>query len=260
MTNGSWRVDETYIRVKGRWVYLDRVVDAAGQTIDVLLSPKRDAAAARRFFRKALTQSPPVNPRTLTVDNNAADPIAMSAMTKEGTLWRFANLRPVKFLNTSVEPDHRRIQRLVRPGPGFKTFRSAAPTIAGCEVMAMIRKGQVVSAPVNDMGAQRAFMAPLFGDAASPASQPGRRLTHVRRCNGATGRGWVGIVIASPASRIRFRTALARKLDFQPIGRAAWSVARRDPFRDDAPGLRAQARREQPWFSAKVTLFARAAS
>jgi transposase, IS6 family len=99
MTNGSWRVDETYIRVKGEWVYLYRAVDAAGQTIDFLLSPKRDAGAARRFFHKALQQPHTVNPRTITVDKNAAYPIAARAMKKEGTLWRFAKLGQVKVLN-----------------------------------------------------------------------------------------------------------------------------------------------------------------
>ena len=68
MTNGSWRVDETYIEVKGRWTYLYRAVDSRGQTIDFLLSGKRDAAAARRFFRKALKQSHTVRPRTITVN------------------------------------------------------------------------------------------------------------------------------------------------------------------------------------------------
>src|ERR671916_7412 len=90
MTNGSWRVDETYIRVKGEWVYLCRAVDAKGQTIDFLLSPRRDAAAARRFFRKALKQSHTVNPRTITVDKNAAYPVATEAMKQIGELWRFA--------------------------------------------------------------------------------------------------------------------------------------------------------------------------
>jgi transposase-like protein len=84
--------------VKGEWVYLYRAVDATGQTIDFLLSPKRDAAAARHFFRKALGQPHTVNPRTITVDKNAAYPIATKAMKRAGELWRFAKLRQVKFL------------------------------------------------------------------------------------------------------------------------------------------------------------------
>jgi transposase, IS6 family len=166
MTNGSWRVDETYIRVKGEWVYLYRAVDATGQTIDFLLSPKRDAAAARRFFRKALKQPHTVNPRTITVDTNAAYPIAMKTMKRDAELWRFAKLRQVKFLNNIVEQDHRRIKRLVRPGLGFKSFMSATNTIAGYEAMAMIRKGQVLAAPANDMQAQSNFIATLFTTAA----------------------------------------------------------------------------------------------
>ena len=165
-TNGFWRVDETYIRVEGEWVYLYRAVDATGQTIDFLLSPKRDAAAARRFFQKALKQPHTVNPRTITVDKNAAYPIATKAMKRAGELWRFAKLRQVKFPNNIVEQDHRRIKRLVRPGLGFKSLTTASRTIAGYEVMAMIRKGQVVGAPANDMGAQRDFIAALFGTAA----------------------------------------------------------------------------------------------
>jgi transposase, IS6 family len=77
-TNGSWRVDETYIRVKGNWVYLYRAIDAAGQTIDFLLSPKRNAAAARRFFRKALKQLHTVKPQTITIDRNATGTVSLT--------------------------------------------------------------------------------------------------------------------------------------------------------------------------------------
>jgi IS6 family transposase len=166
LTNGSWRVDETYIRVKDEWVYLYRAVDAKGQTIDFLLSPKRNAAATRRFFRKALRQPHTVNPRTITVDKNAAYPVAPKTMKRDGELWRFAKLRQVKFLNNIVEQDHRRIKRLVRPGLAFKNFVTVSQTIAGYEAMAMIRKGQVAAAPANDMGAQRDFIGSLFGTAA----------------------------------------------------------------------------------------------
>jgi transposase-like protein len=152
MTNGSWRVDETYIRVKGEWIYLYRALDAAGQTIDFVLSAKWDAAAAKRFFHKALKQSHTVKPRTVTVDKYAAYPIATKAMKRDGELWRFAKLRQVKVLNNIVEQDHRHIKRLVRPGLGFKSFTTASRTIAGYEAMAMIRKGQIVRAPANGHG------------------------------------------------------------------------------------------------------------
>jgi IS6 family transposase len=165
-TTGSWRVDETYIRVKGRWTYLYRAVDSRGQTLDFLLSVKRDAAAARRFFRKALNQPHTVNPRRITVDKNAAYPSATEAMKQAGELWRFSKLRRAKYLNNIVEQDHRRIKRLVRPGLGFASFHTARRTLAGYEIMAMMRKGQVSAVPANDMAAQRTFVATLFGAAA----------------------------------------------------------------------------------------------
>jgi hypothetical protein len=152
--------------------------------IDSLLSTKRDAAAAKRFFRKALRQSHTVNPRAITVDKNAAYPIATKAMKRTGELWPLAKLLQVKFLNNIVEQDHRRIKRLVRPGLRFKSFTTASRAIAGYEAMAVLRKGQVVHAPANDMGAQRDFIAVLFGTAARPEVLSGSRVTYVRVCNG----------------------------------------------------------------------------
>ena len=109
LSNGSWRMDETYVRVKGRWSYLYRAVDSRGQTIDFLLSAKRDTAAAKRFFRKALAQPHTVNPRTITVDKNPAYPKAVTEMKQNAELWRRSRLRQVKYLNNIVEQDHRRI-------------------------------------------------------------------------------------------------------------------------------------------------------
>ena len=104
-TTGSWRVDETYIKVQGRWVYLYRAVDSRGQTIDFRLSARRDAQAAKRFLRKALARPNTVNPRTITVDKNAAYPKAVADMKKDKQLWRFSKLRQVKYLNNIVEID-----------------------------------------------------------------------------------------------------------------------------------------------------------
>lgn len=165
-TNGSWRVDETYIRVKGRWTYLYRAVDSRGQTIDFLLSAKRDAAAAKRFFRKALAQPHTVNPRTITVDKNPAYPKAVTELKDGAELWRFSRLRQVKYLNNIVEQDHRRVKRLTRPGLGFGGFWTARRTLAGFEAMAMIRKGQVPSVGGDDIKAQAIFIDGLFQIAA----------------------------------------------------------------------------------------------
>jgi transposase-like protein len=164
--NGSWRVDETYIRVKGRWTYLYRAVDSRGRTIDFLLSARWDAGAAKRFFRKALGQPHTVSPRTITVDKNAAYPRAVAEMKADGELWRRSRLRQCKFLNNIVEQDHRRMRRLVRPGLGFGGFWTARRTLAGFEAMAMLRKGQVRKVGGSDMKAQAAFIADLLRVAA----------------------------------------------------------------------------------------------
>jgi IS6 family transposase len=154
------------VKVKGRWTYLYRAVDSGGQTIDFLLSAKRDAEAARRFFRKALGQPHTANPRTITVDKNPAYPCAVAEMKQDGELWRFSRLRQAKFLNNIVEQDHRRLKRLVRPGLGFGGFHTARRTLAGYEAMAMVRKGQVRQIGGRDMRAQASFIAELFQAAA----------------------------------------------------------------------------------------------
>jgi transposase-like protein len=124
-SKGSWRVNETYVRVKDRWMYLYRAVDSRGQTIDFLLSARRDAEAAKRFFRKALGQPHTVNPRTITVDKNPAYPCATAEMKADSKLCRFAQVRQCKFLNNIVEQDYRRVKRQVRPGLGFGSFHTA---------------------------------------------------------------------------------------------------------------------------------------
>ena len=164
--NGSWRVDETYVRVKGRWTYLYRAVDSRGETIDFLLAARRDTAAAKRFFRKAIAQPHVANPRTLTVDKNPAYPTAVADMKSDGQLSRRTCLRQCKYLNNIVEQDHRRIKRLVRPGLGFGSFRTARQTLAGFETMAMMRKGQVRKIDGHDIRGQSAFIADLFDRAA----------------------------------------------------------------------------------------------
>src|SRR6195952_2807542 len=173
LSTGSWRVDETYIRGKGAWTYLYRAVDSSGQTIDFLLLAQRDAAAAKRFLRKALAQPHTVNPRTITVDKNPAYPRAVTDMKRANELWRFSRLRQCKYLNNIVEQDHRRMKRLVRPGPGFGRLQTARCTLAGYEIMAMMRKGQVHNVGDRDASTSRlhcrAFQDNFLNGRASPA-------------------------------------------------------------------------------------------
>ena len=127
---------------------------------------RRDTAAAKRFFRKAMAQPHVANPRTLTLDKNPAYPRAVADMKSDGQLWRRTCLRQCKYLNTIIEQDHRRIKRLVRPGLGFGSFRTARQTLAGFEAVAMMRKGQLRKIDGHDIRGQAVVIADLFDSAA----------------------------------------------------------------------------------------------
>ncbi len=141
-TNDSWRVDETYIEVKGVWKYLYRAVDSMGNTLDFMLSAKRDGKAAARFFRKVLKAEHTQAPRVITVDKNAAYPVAVEALKAVETLAAETELRQSKYMNNMIEQDHRNIKRLTKPMMGFGSFHTARRTLSGIEAMSMIRKGQ----------------------------------------------------------------------------------------------------------------------
>jgi len=166
LTNDSWRVDETYVKVKGSWKYLYRAVDSQGNTLDFLLSAKRDAKAARRFFIKVLNAQHTVTPRVINVDQNAAYPPAVDDLQQQEVIAKDTKLRQVKYLNNLIEQDHRGIKRLTKPGMGFYSFHTARRTLAGFEIMNMIRKGQIHDVNRGDVVAQRDFFAQLFEIAA----------------------------------------------------------------------------------------------
>src|SRR3954453_21682340 len=162
-TNKSYRVDETYVKVKGKDRYLYRAVDSMGQTIDFLLTAKRDKAAAKSFFRKALSCSSNPSPRVINVDKNPAYPPAVKELKAEGLLSRRCRLRQCKFLNNIVEQDHRTVKRRVKLAMGYGSFRTAWRTIQGIETMHMLRKGRVRRVPKDDVIAQVRFIHKLFG-------------------------------------------------------------------------------------------------
>ncbi|EDX82752.1 Integrase core domain protein [Synechococcus sp. PCC 7335] len=150
-TNDSWRTDETYVKVRGKWKYLYRAVDSEGNTLDFLLSAKRDAKAAKRFFKKVLNASHTIAPRVITVDKNAAYPPAIEALKTDQSLPKATNIRQKKYLNNIVEQDHRFLKRRTRPGLGFSSFNTARRTLKGYEAMNMIRKGQIEGAEKGDV-------------------------------------------------------------------------------------------------------------
>ena len=162
-TNRSWRVDETYCRVAGKWTYLYRAVDSTGATIDFLLSAKRDAVAAKRFLQKAWRSPAHPRPRVINVDGNPSYPRVVAELKQTGELGKRCRCRPVRYLNIMVEQDHRAIKRRVRASQGFRAFHSATRTLQGIETMNMIRKGQVRWLPKGDIAGQAAFVERLFG-------------------------------------------------------------------------------------------------
>ena len=165
-TNKSYRIDETYIKVKGQDRYLYCAVDSTGQTIDFLLTAKRDAASAKRFFRKAFTAEGNPMPRVLNVDKNPAYPAAVRALKAEGRLPRRVRLRQCRYLNNVVEQDHRFVKKRVWLARGYGSFQSAWRTLQGIEAVHMIRKGRVRWLSKGDVLGQAFFIAGLFGVAA----------------------------------------------------------------------------------------------
>ena len=107
ITSASWRVDETYIKVNGKWTYLTRAVDKEGNTLDFLLRAKRDAKAASRFFKKVLKAKHTKTPRVINIDKNPALSFSLDQLKKEDLLPEKMLIRPVKYLNNIVEQDHR---------------------------------------------------------------------------------------------------------------------------------------------------------
>jgi transposase-like protein len=166
ITNKSYRVDETYVKVKGKDRYLYRAVDSTGQTIDFLPTAKRDAAGAKRFFRKAFQSAGNPIPRVVNVDKNAAYPAALEALKAERSLPSRVRLRQSKYLNNIVEQDHRTVKKRSWLAKGYGSFQSAWRTLQGIETMHMINKGRVRWLPKGDAVGQAYFVASLFGIAA----------------------------------------------------------------------------------------------
>jgi transposase-like protein len=144
--DGDWRMDETYVKVKGQWKYLYRAVDRDGNTVDFLLRARRDEVAARRYFEKAIGRNG--GPEVITIDKGGADLAALEAINAERQTP--IRIRQNKYLNNVLEQDHRAIKRIIRPTMGFMDFRCARVILSGIEIMHMIRKGQLI----NDGSAQ----------------------------------------------------------------------------------------------------------
>jgi transposase-like protein len=137
----SWRVDETYIKVKGKWKYLYRAVDKYGSTIDFMLSSHRDIAAAKKFFKQVMINSA-LKPKIITTDKHSSYNKAIMQLKDQNILPNLLLHRQCQYLNNVIESDHRRIKRRINPMLGFKTFNTARRCILGIEAMAMMIKKQ----------------------------------------------------------------------------------------------------------------------
>jgi transposase-like protein len=162
MSGTSYRVDETYIKVGKTCKYLYRAVDKEGNTIEFMLSAKRNVSAAKRFFKKMMRAEHRRLPYSISVDKNAAYPEAFSTSQDERIVPLDCELRRVKYLNNVIEQDHRFIKKKVRASQCFKSFHAAERTLEGIESMNMIRKGQVKRLAGRDARGQAKFIASLF--------------------------------------------------------------------------------------------------
>jgi IS6 family transposase len=163
--SGSWRVDETYVRVGGRWRYLFRAVDKQGRLIDSMLSGRRDTNAAYRFLRKALPAVSDSPPSSITTDKLASYPRAILRLQNEGLLSKDVVHRTSKYLNNLLEADHGALKRVIRPTCGFQSMKTAGATLKGFEIMRMIRRGHCIQRERRGKGEIR-LVNQLFGLAA----------------------------------------------------------------------------------------------
>lgn len=163
-------MDETYIKVKGKDRYLYRAVDSEGNTLDFLLTAKRDAQAALRFRGRALNAVHTLETRVINIDKNAEVhplyPKAVDELKAKEELSEQVELRQNKYMNNIVEQDHRGIKRLVKPGMGFGSFNTARRTLKGYEMMNMIRKGQIEKVERGAVKERSKFINQIFGVAA----------------------------------------------------------------------------------------------
>ncbi len=139
----SWRLDETYIKVGGRDMYLYRAVDKQGSTIDILLTKRRMKGSAQKFLNKAIKNNG--KPRIINIDKSGSNTAGIKTWNKRNNSIKKVKIRRVKYLNNIVEQDHRSIKRRIKITTGFKEFESAQRTLAGIEIVHMIRKDQILN-------------------------------------------------------------------------------------------------------------------
>jgi IS6 family transposase len=166
-----WRVDETYIKVGGRWKYLFRAVDKHGVLIDFMLSDRRNTRAAHRFLAKALTTMRNWPPTSITTDKLRSYLEAVERLKRDGPLPKDTRHRTSKYLNNIIEADHGALKQLIRPTRGFQTMKAATATIKGFEIMRTIRRGHWLTCKRGAKNEVR-FVTLYSGSLASAIEEP----------------------------------------------------------------------------------------
>ena len=161
--SSTWHVDETFVRIAGRWLYLFRAVDSQGQTVDFFLSETRDREAAKRFLKKALSNPDNLPPRVFARDGLRSYPAAIRELQNEGLMHRPCRHRTRPYANNRIESDHRSIKRRLRAMQGPRSAATARKLIKGIEAVHMIRKGQVLGITRNNLPGQAWVFGALLG-------------------------------------------------------------------------------------------------
>ncbi len=171
--SASWRVDETYVKVRGQWAYLSRAIDKLGNTIDFYLSPTRNTAAAKRFLGKALNGLKDwEKPSVINTDKAPTYAAALAELKQAGRCPEETQHQQVKYLINVIEADHRKLKQLIRPVRGFKTLKTAYATIKGFVVMRALRKGQASAFNVTrDIRGEARIVERAFGLGASALAE-----------------------------------------------------------------------------------------
>ena len=164
--NRSWRVEETVVRVAGRWTYLYRALDSEGNTIDFMLSPHRDRTAAKHFLQLALWRVGHLGPRVINVDGHPAYPAVIVELKRSSALHSRCQYRRSPYINNVIEQDHRFIKKRIVASQWFRSVEGALHTIQGYEAMHMLRKGQIRWVKKGDIIGQVRFVNRLFSLAA----------------------------------------------------------------------------------------------
>ena len=159
----TWIMDETYVRVAGRWMYLFRAVDNRGDTVDFYLSETRDRDAAKRFLQTALANPDNRPPSVFSIDGNRSYGAAIRDLRNDGEVLKKCRYRRSRYRNNRIESDHRHVKRRWRAMQGARTLATARTVIEGIEAIQMIRKGQVLGIPQHNRRGQAWVFGALLG-------------------------------------------------------------------------------------------------